>query len=466
MANPDRLRMSPHRGERYIDVTSKISGFLVETNFADLPSRAVETANTAILDTLGVALAGSRREESAAIAAKLAREEQARPEATVYGQGFKSSALQAAFANGVASHAADFDHSFVAGGQPTAPIIPAAMALGEALGVSGKQLVEAYAVGFEVTASLCFALPRGAHGWHANGVLGAFGAAAACAKLLGLDAAQTAMALGMTASMASGLSANFGTMSKPMHVGLAARNGVMAAKLAKAGYTANAQAWTVPVASFDTYYGGQPDEAPFDRARSQPCPGQVRHPHQALPLRRTHAHGHLRRPRVAQPVQAHHGHDSPHRRGGPRGRLRDHRLPFPRDCAPGQVLMPYLVARALIDGTITLDTFTEEAIKDEHVLSLLKKVDMRADPSLTSGADGSRPAAVTMSWRAGRRARTRPCSRKAARRSPLTAEIRDKFEACARGVLTPEVSVRAVDQLLRLDSLERVATVADLLAGG
>ncbi len=450
-----------------MDVTSKISGFVVETNFADLPSRAVETANTAILDTLGVALAGSRREESAAIAAKLAREEQARPEATVYGQGFKSSALQAAFANGVASHAADFDHSFVAGGQPTAPIIPAAMALGEALGVSGKQLVEAYAVGFEVTASLCFALPRGAHGWHANGVLGAFGAAAACAKLLGLDAAQTAMALGMTASMASGLSANFGTMSKPMHVGLAARNGVMAAKLAKAGYTANAQALDCPGGFFDTYYGGQPDEAPFDqlghtfaldkygiRIKPYPCGGLTHTAiYAVLELRNRFklTTDMIRHIDVAVPE-------------GTYGTIA---FRFPETALQGKFCMPYLVARALIDGTITLDTFTEEAIKDEHVLSLLKKVDMRADPSLTSGADGSRPAAVTIELADGQTRSHKALFPKGSPEVPMTAaEIRDKFEACARGVLTPEVSVRAVDQLLRLDSLEHVATVADLLAGG
>ena len=119
-------------------------------------------------------------------------------------------------------------------GQPTAPIIPATFALGEALGASGRQLIEAYVAGYEVTAKLVHSLRDSAHeGWHAPSTLGSFGAAAACGKLLGLNAPQVEMALGITASMAGGVVANFGTMTKPLHVGLGARNGVLAAKLAQ-----------------------------------------------------------------------------------------------------------------------------------------------------------------------------------------------------------------------------------------
>src|SRR5437773_237346 len=119
---------------------SAAAGIVVNANYASLRPKAVETAKFAILDCLGVAVAGGR-EESAQIAGKLAREERAKEETTIYGQHFKSSAQQAAFVNGTASHAHDFDHSFVVGGQPTAPVIPAVFALGEALGVSGRQIL-------------------------------------------------------------------------------------------------------------------------------------------------------------------------------------------------------------------------------------------------------------------------------------------------------------------------------------
>ena len=225
-----------------MDVTAKLAGFVTDLNYEAIPRKAVEAAKIAVRDCLGVALAGSR-EEDARIAAEIARQEGAQEETSVIGQGFKTSALNGALANGTAAHALDFDHSFTMMGQPTAPIVPATFALGETLGASGRRMIEAYVAGFEVTAKLVHSLRDSGHdGWHAPSTLGSFGASAACGKLLGLDAAQMQMALGITASMASGIVANFGTMTKPLHVGLGARNGVLAAKLARGGYTANAKA--------------------------------------------------------------------------------------------------------------------------------------------------------------------------------------------------------------------------------
>jgi 2-methylcitrate dehydratase PrpD len=225
-----------------MDVTAKIAQFVVSAKYENLPADAIATAKVAVRDCLGVALAGSK-EEDAKICAEVVRQEQAKEETTVIGQKFKSSALNAALANGTAAHAMDFDHSFTMMGQPTAPIIPATFALGEALGASGRQIIEAYAAGYEVTAKLVHSLRDSEHdGWHAPSTLGSFGAAAACSKLLGLNAGQVEMALGMTASMAGGVVANFGTMTKPLHVGLGARNGVLAAKLAHSGFTANGNA--------------------------------------------------------------------------------------------------------------------------------------------------------------------------------------------------------------------------------
>src|SRR6185369_9208307 len=102
-----------------------------------------------------------------------------------------------AFLNGIGAHAHDFDHSFVLGGQPTAPIIPAVFTLGDAINASGKQILEAYLVGFEVAAALIFAVQNaGGSGWHPNGTIGVFGASAACARLLKLNQAETEMLLG------------------------------------------------------------------------------------------------------------------------------------------------------------------------------------------------------------------------------------------------------------------------------
>jgi 2-methylcitrate dehydratase PrpD len=112
-----------------MDATARIARFVVETEFQKIPSEAIKMAKTAVLDCLGVALAGSK-ESSARICAEIARQEYAKEESSVIGQGFKSSAMHAAFANGTAAHALDFDHSFTLMGQPTAPLIPAIIALG------------------------------------------------------------------------------------------------------------------------------------------------------------------------------------------------------------------------------------------------------------------------------------------------------------------------------------------------
>ena len=155
-----------------MDVTAKIAQFVATVKYENLPAAAIATAKIAVRDCLGVALAGSK-EEDAKICAEVARQEQAKEETTVIGQGFKSSALNAALANGTAAHAMDFDHSFTLMGQPTAPIIPATFALGEALGASGRQIIEAYAVGYEVTAKLVHSLRDSEHdGWHAPSTLG------------------------------------------------------------------------------------------------------------------------------------------------------------------------------------------------------------------------------------------------------------------------------------------------------
>src|SRR5262245_8145761 len=121
-----------------MDITAKIAAFTTGLKYESIPPKALETAKIAVRDCLGVALAGSR-EEDAKICAEVARQENAKAETSVIGQGFKTSALNAALANGTAAHALDFDHSFTIMGQPTAPIIPAIFALGESLSASGRK---------------------------------------------------------------------------------------------------------------------------------------------------------------------------------------------------------------------------------------------------------------------------------------------------------------------------------------
>src|SRR5947209_6471341 len=229
--------------------------------FADLPAQAGHWAKVGILDTVGVTLAGSA-EPAAQIVARLC------PSSTgasrVFGTAGGASALDAALINGTAAHALDFDDcNNTLGGHPSAPILPALFALGG--GVSGKAFIAAYAVGVECETKLARAVHFHHYekGWHPTSTLGTFGSAAACGHLMRLTPEQLANALALAASMASGIKANFGTMTKPFHIGHAARNGLLAALLAREGMTANPAALEHPQGFFAVYNGA----GTFDASR-------------------------------------------------------------------------------------------------------------------------------------------------------------------------------------------------------
>ena len=450
-----------------MDVTARIARFVVESKYEKIPTRAVGTAKTAVRDCLGVALAGSK-EASGKICADLARREAAREEATVLGQGFKSSAIHAAFVNGTAAHALDFDHSFTLMGQPTAPIIPAVFSLGESLGVGGRQLIEAYAAGFEVTAKLVYSARNSTQdGWHGPGTLGVFGATVACAKLLGLDASQLEMALGITASMAGGVVANFGTMSKPLHVGLAARNGVLAAKLAQSGFTANAQAIEAGAGFFQMFYHDAPtDGGPLEelgrsyaletdgiRIKPYPC-GGLTHPaiDAALEMR-------AKLGITADTVESIDVDVTKHTYS---------RIVFriPQTGLQGKFSMGYLLARAIIDGRVSLENFTDEAVRHQNILQLAEKVQMHLDPSLKANNAGGRPCKVTIRLKNGQTHSRLAEHAKGSPEIPMTQdELKTKFTECARHAINDSAIQRALQYIDRLEILEDMRPLCELLRG-
>jgi 2-methylcitrate dehydratase PrpD len=450
-----------------MDVTAKIAQFVVNATYEKLPAKAIETAKVAVRDCLGVALAGSR-EEDAKICAGVARQEQAKEETTVIGQGFKTSALNAALANGTAAHAMDFDHSFTLMGQPTAPIIPAIFALGEALGAGGRQIIEAYAVGYEVTGKLVHSLRDSEHdGWHAPSTVGSFGASAACAKLLGLNASQVEMALGMSASMAGGVVANFGTMTKPLHVGLGARNGVLSAKLAAGGYTANGKAIESGFGFYKVLHSNTAiDEKPIDelgrsyallsdgiRIKPYPCGGLT---HQVIDSMLEFRTKHGLTPEMVERIDVD---------------VVKHtfeRIVFkvPQTSIQGKFCMPYLVARALIDGKVSLHAFTDAAVRDPNVLKLAERVQMNLDNNLKKTDPGGRPCRVTVRLKNGEVLSREAQHAKGGPEFPMTeAELRGKFTECAREALSAEAADRALALIEGLEKVDNVRSLTEILRG-
>jgi 2-methylcitrate dehydratase PrpD len=224
-----------------LTLTERLANFALDLTLEKLPPAVVETAHVRILDTLGVALAGAQ-EKCSLIATDVAMDSGATGSCTLIGSKQTTSPSQAAFVNGVRAHALEFDDMTVSiVSHTSATVVPSVLALAEALEVTGRQFLEAYIVGFEVTTrigwSVGFNLLK--HGWHPNGVLAVVGSAAAGARLLGADVSQTRVAIGIGASCSSGIRKNVGFMTKPFHMGHAAANGILAAQLARRGYTAD-----------------------------------------------------------------------------------------------------------------------------------------------------------------------------------------------------------------------------------
>jgi 2-methylcitrate dehydratase PrpD len=209
----------------------------------DVPDDVVTVAEHCILDWFGCAVAGSRTDLADILRDVVA----ATPgSASIVASHRTCAAGEAALVNGAAGHALDFDDTHMEmGGHPTAPVWPAAFAVAEELDAGGLELLTAFIVGFEVETQLGRALGTEPYerGWHTTSTAGVFGATAAVSYLLGLNSAQFGHAAGIAASQASGLKANFGTMTKPLHAGQAAERGILAARLAERGFTANPSAF-------------------------------------------------------------------------------------------------------------------------------------------------------------------------------------------------------------------------------
>src|SRR3954454_1192761 len=223
-------------------VSRLIADYVAAFDLKQAPPLAIERARTAFVDTVGVTLAGST-EKPAEIVRDMVREEGAAAAVSVIGAPLKTSPQLAALANGIASHALDFDFTFQQG-QMMAPVIPALLPLAEKLDATQSDLLAAFLASFEVCSRLSRANPNhnGGGSWHGTSTIGAIGAAAACARLLKLPATTLPDVLGISVSLASGVNANYGTMTKPLHAGQAARDGMAAAMLGSRGFTSNAAA--------------------------------------------------------------------------------------------------------------------------------------------------------------------------------------------------------------------------------
>jgi 2-methylcitrate dehydratase PrpD len=248
--------------------TAAVVDFIARARLEDFPAEALAIGKRCIVDSLGVLLAGSTQ-DAGRILHEHVQGVDTRTVATVFGpRPFKTGSAAAALVNGTAGHALDWDDTQLATSadrifglltHPSMPPLVAALAVGEPKRASGAQVLEAFLTGFEVECKIAEAIHPNHYkkGFHTSGTIGTFGAAVAAGKLLGLNPVQTAHLLAIAASSASGIRVSFGSMTKPLHVGRAAQNGVTAAELAARGFTGGKDALDPPWGFFQTFGHGE-----------------------------------------------------------------------------------------------------------------------------------------------------------------------------------------------------------------
>ena len=434
------------------------------------PVEGRHAAARALLDTIGVMLAGAS-EPAAASVQQVVAQESSGLQCSVLGTGLRTSATNAALANGTAAHAHDYDDMcFVSLAHPSAPLVAAGLAIAERSGATGRALLEAYVVGFEIEARLGRAMnPRHyQRGWHCTSTLGTIGAAAAASRLLGFDARVIGHALAIAASEASGLKENFGTMVKPLHAGLAARNGVLAALLAQAGMTASGSAIEGPQGFLAAMDSESSALRPFianlgERWETLDSGITVKlypscaatHPalDALLDLKRRDGFDAADVDRIDIGVDA----------ITPTVLLHEH----PSTGLEGKFSMPFCAAAAVVDAHVGLATFTPDRLADPVVAGMRERVAMHVDPSLDAGAPPLTQARVQVTLKDGRVLGAVANGARGYPDRPATSDqLAAKFLSCA-GVALSETRARAALAALQcIDSAADVRTVIDLCGSG
>lgn len=449
-----------------MSATTRLAEFVVKTSLRDCPDAVLVQVRRAALDSIGVMLAGASEPVARSVRA-VARAEGGVALCTVLGTALRTSPGWAALANGAAGHAHDFDDTnFALMGHPSVPLIAAALAAAEAETADGAALALAYVVGFEIDAALGLAL-NPAHytrGWHATSTIGTLGCAAAASKLLRLDVTQTRHALGIAASMASGLKENFGSMTKPYHAGHAAQSGVRAAQLAHEGLTASDAAVDGRQGYVAAFSGATLSADAFDRLGSRwelIGSGIAVKPYPSCAL--THAAidaliglraRHRIDPAEVAAVEV-----------GVNAVVPEVlRHPRPSNALERKFSMQYCAATALARGAVGLADFEDGPVHDPATRRLMTRVTMLVDPTLPHDLEQHAWSRVSVRLTDGTTLESGPAGASGHPTAPLSdAELHAKFLGCAVPVLGADTAEGVAAQIRRLEDVPDVRALTSRL---
>jgi 2-methylcitrate dehydratase PrpD len=429
---------------------------------ADIPEEAREVARHCLLDFLGCALAGSREPLTSILVESVVRAEGA-VEASLIGRSERATRLSAALVNGAAGHALDFDDTHTTmSGHPSVPVLPALLALGETEGASGRRLLTALVTGVELECRLgaLLGIDHYTKGFHGTGTLGTFGAAAGCAQMLGLDESGWLHAVGLAGTQAAGLKASFGTMAKPLHAGRAASAGLLAALLARGGFTGNQEIIEAPQGFAATQATRVPDPALLDSHGDEFLIRET--------LFKYHAACYLTHAAIeaANDLREKHG-------IGPENAesLEVHVSPFvldvcniaePKTGLEGKFSLRATLALALLgEDTHDTATYSDAKMTDPRLVAVRNRVAVRTDDSLRPTQ--ARVVVQTTTRRLEAAADTGlPAPDLGVQRQRLLR----KFQTLAAPVLGGAGAQRLSESVLRIDELESVAELLRLTRPG
>ena len=457
-------------------VTDYVARFIVNTRYEDIPNHVLELARKSILDGLGLALCGS-----AAKTGEIVREYikslgfgPGAAGATVIGSSMKAPVRFAAFANAVGIHADDYDDTQLAVAEnrtygllthPTAPVLPAALAVAETRSLSGRELLLAYNLGVEVECKIAEAIsPRHYEdGFHSTGTIGVMGAATAVAKLNRFDLPHVLTTLGIAASEGAGLRENFGTMTKPFHAGKASENGVVAADFAALGWTATHEVLEAPRGFFQAAGGGYDAAAILSKlgrpwtfvnpgVSIKPFPsGSLTHPGMTELERLIREHD--IKPDEVELLEVGTNKDSPN------ALIHHH----PKDHLQAKFSMEFCMAALVLYRKAGLSEFTDEVVNRPAVQQMISRVKFGVDPVAEAAGYNKMTTILKIHLKDGRIVTGRADFGKGSPSIPMSFDdVTEKFLDCAAFAKWPAAKAKSVVETVR--SIEKVPDVRQLTA--
>jgi len=455
-------------------LTRQVAEFIVKTAYSDLPADVIELGKKSILDGLGLAFSGTVAETGEISRKYLATLGLSGGGATVIGSALKAPPRFAALINGTGMHADDYDDTQLAVAKdrvygllthPTAPALPAALAVAEMAGRSGREMMLAYHLGVEVECKIAEAIaPRHYNeGFHSTATMGTFGSAAAVSRLRGFNIEQTLRTLAIAASQSAGLRENFGTMTKPLHAGRASESGVVAADLVALGWTATDQILEAPRGFFRAAGGSYDPEAivnklgkpwtfhsPGISIKPHPC-GSLTHPGMTEMLRLIKEH--KIRPEQVERVNVGTNRNMPNA-------LIHHR---PKNSLQAKFSMEFSMASLLLYGKAGLPEFTDEVVNRSEVRSMIERVHFGIHPEAEAAGYNKMTTIIDIKLKGGRAITGRADFGKGSPQNPMTYdEVAAKFLDCAAFAKWPSTKAKRIVDMVR--EFEKVTDVRVLTA--